>query len=109
MWMFKSIVEKYTYNAGSTEQVYQRHHLLLLEILMKLLHLKKLSKKEVHSIYTKNETILQIQRAKDVLKETNQYKLLMYLIHFNKLSTEQRTVKRSHESAHKIFNTKFTA
>ena len=58
MWMFKSIVEKYTYNATSTEQVYLRHHLLLLEILMKLLHLKKLSKKEVHSIYTKNETIL---------------------------------------------------
>jgi len=55
---------------------------------MKLLHLKKLSKKDVHSIYSKSETILQIQRAKDVLKETNQYKLLMYLIHFNKLSAE---------------------
>ena len=38
---------------------------------MKLLQLKKVSKKEIHSIYTKNETILQIQRAKDVLKETN--------------------------------------
>jgi hypothetical protein len=25
---------------------------------MKLLHLKKLSKKEIHSIYTKNETLL---------------------------------------------------
>ncbi len=33
----------------------------------------------------------------------------MYLVHFNKLSAEQRTVKKSFESAHKIFNTKFTA
>lgn len=33
----------------------------------------------------------------------------MYLIHYNKLSVEQRTVKKSYESAHKIFNTKFTA
>ena len=85
--MFKSIVEKYTYN-GSEESTYHRHHLLILEILMKLLHLKKLSKKEVHSIYSKNEVILKIQRAKDVLRETNQYKLLQYLIHFNKLSAE---------------------
>lgn len=76
MWMFKHIVEKYTYNASSPDSVYQRHFLLLLEMLMKLLHLKKVSKKEVHSIYTKNEAILQIQRAKDVLRETNQYKLL---------------------------------
>lgn len=109
MWMFKSIIEKYTYNATATDTVYQRHQLLLLEILIKLLHLKKLSKKEIHSIYTKNETVLQIQRAKDVLKETNQYKLLMYLIHFNRLSNEQKTVKRSFESAHKIFDTKVTA
>ena len=58
MWMFKNIVEKYVFNATSTESVYHRHYLLLLEILMKLLHLKKISKKEVHSIYTKNETIL---------------------------------------------------
>ena len=83
--------------------------MLLLEILMKLLHLKKVSKKEIHSIYTKNETILQIQRAKDVLKETTQYKLLMYLIHYNKLSSEQKTIKRSFESRHRIFDTKFTA
>ncbi len=83
--------------------------MLLLEILMKLLHLKKLSKKEIHSIYTKNETLLQIQRAKDILKETNQYKLLMYLIHYNRLSSEQKTVKRFFESAHKVFNTKVTA
>lgn len=102
-------MEKYNFNATSTDTVYQRHHLLLLEILMKLLHLKKLSKKEIHSIYTKNETLLQIQRAKDILKETNQYKLLMYLIHYNRLSAEQRTVKRSFESAHKIFDTKVTA
>jgi len=60
MEMFKNIVLKYYFNANSTEQIYQRHQLLLLEILMKLLHLKKVSKKEIHSIYTKNETILQI-------------------------------------------------
>lgn len=71
--------------------------------------MKKVSKKEIHSIYTKNETILQIQRAKDVLKETNQYKLLMYLMHYNKLSAEQKTIKRSHESAHKMFGAKITA
>lgn len=88
MSMFKAIVEKYNFNATATETVYPRHHLLLLEILMKLLQLKKLSKKEIHSIYTKNETLLQIQRAKDILRETNQYKLLMYLIHFNRLSAE---------------------
>jgi len=58
MWMFKSIVEKYNFNASANDTVYQRHHLLLLEILMKLLHLKKLSKKEIHSIYSKNETLL---------------------------------------------------
>ena len=58
MTMFKSIIEKYNYNAAASDTVYQRHHLLLLEILMKLLHLKKLSKKEIHSIYTKNETLL---------------------------------------------------
>ena len=33
----------------------------------------------------------------------------MYLIHFNKLSPEQRTIKKAHETAHKIFNSKFTA
>lgn len=33
----------------------------------------------------------------------------MYLIHFNRLSNEQKTIKRSFESAHKIFNTKVTA
>ena len=86
--MFKAIVEKYQFNAQSPESVYHRHYLLLLEILMKLLHLKKISRKEIHSIYTKNETILQIQRAKDVLKETNLYKLLTYLIHYNKLTAE---------------------
>ena len=58
MWMFKQIVEKYTFNATASESVYQRHHLLLLEILMKLLQIKKISKTEIHSIYTKNETIL---------------------------------------------------
>ena len=109
MWMFKSIVEKYNFNASATDTVYPRHQLLLLEILMKLLQLKKLSKKEIHSIYTKTETLLQIQRAKDVLRETNQYKLLMYLVHFNRLSSEQKTVKRSFESAHKCFDTKVTA
>ena len=71
MWMFKAIVEKYSFNSSSIDSIYQRHQLLLLEILMKLLHLKKLSKKEIHSIYTKNETLLQIQRAKDIMKETN--------------------------------------
>mmetsp|Transcript_22210 Transcript_22210/g.16617 ORF Transcript_22210/g.16617 Transcript_22210/m.16617 type:complete len:169 (+) Transcript_22210:1867-2373(+) len=76
---------------------------------MKLLHLKKVSKKEIHSIYTKNETILQIQRAKDVLRETTQYKLLMYLLHYNKLSQEQKTIKSSFETSHKLFNSKFTA
>ncbi len=60
MWMFKSIVEKYNFNASATDTVYPRHQLLLLEILMKLLQLKKLSKKEIHSIYTKTETLLQI-------------------------------------------------
>lgn len=33
----------------------------------------------------------------------------MYLIHYYKLSPEQRTIKKSFESAHKIFNTKMTA
>lgn len=33
----------------------------------------------------------------------------MYLIHYNKLSAEQRTVKKSYESTHKIFAPKFTA
>jgi hypothetical protein len=43
------------------------------------------------------------------MKETNQYKLLMYLIHYNRLSSEQRTVKRNFETAHKVFDTKITA
>jgi len=33
----------------------------------------------------------------------------MYLVHFNRLSSEQKTVKRSYESAHKCFDTKVTA
>jgi hypothetical protein len=33
----------------------------------------------------------------------------MYLVHFNKLSSEQKTVKRYFESAHKVFDTKQTA
>ena len=63
----------------------------------------------MHSIYTKNETILEIQRSKDVLRETNQYKLLMYLIHYQKLIAEQKTQKRSYESAHRGFGGKVTA
>lgn len=33
----------------------------------------------------------------------------MYLMHYNKLSAEQKTIKRSHESAHKMFGAKITA
>jgi alpha-tubulin suppressor-like RCC1 family protein len=33
----------------------------------------------------------------------------MYLVHFNRLSSEQKTVKRFYESAHKCFDTKVTA
>lgn len=33
----------------------------------------------------------------------------MYLIHFNRLSSEQKTVKRFFESAHKCFDNKVTA
>ena len=72
--------------------------------------MKKLSKKDgIHSIYTKNEEILKIQRSKDILKETNQYKLLQYMVHYNKLTNEQKTHKKAFESCHKIYDSKVTA
>jgi hypothetical protein len=33
----------------------------------------------------------------------------MYLINYNRLSSEQKTIKKSYESAHKVFDTKVTA
>jgi len=33
----------------------------------------------------------------------------MYLIHYQKLSHEQKTIKSTFESSHKVFNSKFTA